>query len=100
MNPDFDCCNSVILSWVDKATTGTWSFVSVIGNAVPWFLAILDKTLFTGQVRMILISQLIDDILKVIQKLLKYFNGAIIWTTFVSLFPVEPVIFCFSLAQA
>ena len=32
-----DCCNSFALSWVDKVTTWTQSFVSVIANVVAWF---------------------------------------------------------------
>ena len=45
------------------------------------------------QVRIRLISQLINGILKVPQKLLKYFNGTIILTFFLPLFPILPVIF-------
>ena len=41
-----------------------------------------------------LTSQLINDISRVLQKLLKYFKGTIILAAFVPLFPVEPVIFC------
>ena len=54
---------------------------------------------FAEQVRMILISQLINGISRFLQKLLKYFNGAIILTFFVPLFPVEPVIFCLNLNE-
>ena len=47
-----------------------------------------------------LISQLINGILRVLQKLLKYFNVTFIWTAFISSFPIEPVIFCLNLNKA
>ena len=47
-----------------------------------------------------LISQLIYGISRVLQKLLKYFNGSIISTFFVTLSPVEPVIFRSNLHEA
>ena len=34
LNPDFNCYSSFVLSWVDRVTTGTQSFVSVIANVV------------------------------------------------------------------
>ena len=37
LNPDFNCCNNFALSWVDKVTTGTKRFASVISNARFWF---------------------------------------------------------------
>ena len=57
-------------SWVYKVTTETSSFVSVIADIVAWFAAALDITQFAEQVRMRLISQLINDISRVLQKLL------------------------------
>ena len=57
------------------------------------FAAELDVGQFSDQVRMRLASQLITGISRVLQELLKYFNGTIIWTAFVPSFPVEPVIF-------
>ena len=48
----------------------------------------------------ILISQLINGISRVLQKLIKCFNVTIIWTSFVPLFPVGPVIFCLYLNEA
>lgn len=30
----FNCSLSFVLSWVDRAITGTWSFVSVIANVI------------------------------------------------------------------
>ena len=57
-----NCCNSFPFSSIDKATTGTQSFVTVIGNVATWFLATLDIRKFADQVRMRLISQFIDEI--------------------------------------
>ena len=34
LNPDFNCSESLLLSSVDKVTTGTYSFVTVILNVV------------------------------------------------------------------
>ena len=45
-----------------------------------------------------LISQLINGISRVLQKLLKYFSGTIILTSFVPLFPV--LFFCLNLNEA
>ena len=47
-----------------------------------------------------LISLLINDILRVLQKLFKYSNGTIILTDFLPSFPVELVIFSLNLNQA
>ena len=44
-------------------------------------------------------SQLIKDIFRVLQKLLKYFNAIIISTSFVSLSAVLSVIFCLNLKE-
>ena len=49
---------------------------------------------------MILILELITDISRVLQKLLKYFNSIIISTLFVSLPAVLAVIFCLNLRKA
>ena len=66
MNPDFNCCNIFPLSPADKVTTGSWSFVSVIANVVPWFAAAFGITKFSEQVRMRLISPLINGISRVL----------------------------------
>ena len=71
------------------------SFVSVIANFFRWFAAAFDITKFFEQVRRRLISQLINGISRVLQKLIQYLNGTIISTAFVPSFPVEPVIFCY-----
>ena len=60
---DFDCSSSFALSWVDKVTAGTYSFVSVIVNIGSWSaigLSVIKHLL--DQVRIRLISQLINDI--------------------------------------
>ena len=49
---------------------------------------------------MILISQLINGISRVLQKLLKNFNRTIVLAAFVPLFPILPVIFCLNLNKA
>ena len=73
--------------------------VSVIAYVVAWFMAALDITQFAVQVRMRSISQLINSISRVLQKLPEYFNGNIIWRAFAPSFPVEPVIFCLILNE-
>ena len=47
-----------------------------------------------------LISQLINGITRVLQKLFNFFNGTIILTFFVKLFPGEPAIFCLKLNES
>ena len=47
-----------------------------------------------------LIPKLINSISRVLQKLLKYFNGTIILTVFIPLSPVTPVTFCLKLKEA
>ena len=47
---------------------------------------------FSDQVKKIFISQIVDGISGVLQKLLKYFNGTIIWISLVPSFPVWPAI--------
>ena len=64
--------NSFTLSSVDKVTTGTKSFMSVILNSV--FSTAEKVTHFSDQVKLEIISQLINGILRVLEKLLKYFN--------------------------
>ena len=46
-----------------------------------------------------LISPLISGILRVLKKLLKYFNSTTILAAFVPSIPVEPVISCFYLNE-
>ena len=55
------------------------SFVSVIPNVAGLFEPVLDNiTQFADQIRIRLVSQLINRIPWLLQKLLKYFNGTII----------------------
>ena len=98
---DFNCSSSFALSWVDKVTTGIYSFVSVIVNVASWLaigLSILKHLL--DQVRIRLISQLINDISRVLQKLLKYFNGTLILTFFVPWSFILRAIFVLNLNEA
>ena len=74
--------------------------VSAIENVASWSaVAVATKTHFLDQFRWRLISQLIKGISRVLQKLLRYFNGTIISTFFVLLFPVPPVIFALRLSN-
>ena len=93
LNPDFNCCSNFVLSWVDKLITGAYSLVPLIANIVDWFALVLDKTQFIDQIRMRLISQLINDISTVLQKLLKYFGGTFILTIVVPRFSVLSIVF-------
>ena len=48
-----------LLSWFDKTISGTYSFVSVIENFVPWFATLVETiTQFTDQVKIKSILQL------------------------------------------
>ena len=69
----------------DRVITGTYNFMSAIWNADPVGAVItgiiLTKTQFLDQVKINSnwsISQLINDILRVLQKMLKCFNGTVI----------------------
>ena len=78
------------LSWVDKVTTRTWSFASVIAQVpAPAQLII---TQFAGYAGMRLISQLIKGVLSDLQKLRKCFKDTAISKSFVlpsvGVFPV------------
>ena len=92
--------SSFALSWVDKVTTGTLSFVLVIVNVGSWLairLSIIKHV--ADQVKIRLISQLINGISNVLQKVLKYFNGALILTFFVPPFRVLSAIFVLNLSE-
>ena len=79
LNPDFNCSERFLSFSVDKVATGTYNFVSVIwtSNSVSGLFAavILAKAQFLDQVKINSISQLINGVFKVLQKLLKCFNG-------------------------
>ena len=63
-----------------------------------FFFAFLISTQSVNQVKINSTSQLISGILKILQKLFKYFNGATILTSFfVKLFYVKPPSIKFSL---
>ena len=70
----------------------------VIASVAPW-LAVVKGTItkFMDHVRMRLISQLIKGFSRVLQKLLRYFNGTYISTLFVPSLPVWHVIFSLAL---
>ena len=91
--PDFNCWSNFALSWVDRVTTGTKIFVSVIVNLPsPVELVIIQAD---DYVKKRLTSPLINGISRVLQK---YFNGTFILTSFV--LPstgVLPVIFTLDL---
>ena len=88
LNPDINCFKIFLSFSFDKVTTVTCNFVSVILNSNPvgglFASAIWAKTQFFDQVKINSISQLINGIFKVLQKLLKYFSGT---TTSVSFLP-------------
>lgn len=65
-----------IASWLDKVTTVTWSFVSVI--EIVHAPVTGEITQFAHQVRIKLVSQLISSELRALQRLLKYFNDTTI----------------------
>ena len=96
LKPDLNCYNNFSLSSVDKVTTGTYKFVPVILNfPSPRELII---TQFVDHIKFELTPQLIKGISRVLQKLLKYFNGTIISTSFpLPLSGVFPVIFILDL---
>ena len=79
--PDSNCFNSFTLSSVGKVIIGTLSFVSVISNSV--IPTAEEITHFLDQVKLRLISKLINGFSRVLQKLLKYFNGTAVLSYFV-----------------
>ena len=112
LNPDFTCSKKLLSPFVDKVTTVTYNFVSFILNfafvglltaATAGFtsgfaslVALLINTQFPVHVKIRFISQLINGMSSVLQKLLSYFNGTTISTSFVLLifysFPVMLVL--------
>lgn len=62
LNPDFSYRDSFLLSWVDKDTTGTKRFVSVIVKIVAQIAS--QMTQFADQVKIRQISQLFHGISK------------------------------------
>ena len=100
LNPDFNYSKGFLSFSVVKVTTGMYNFVLVIWNynsvgatiaggssLFPTALTVISaKTQFLDQVKINSISQLIYGISKVLQILLKCFNGKTIsvsfWPTF------------------
>ena len=76
LKPDFNYWSNFALSCVDKVTTETLSFVSVILNFVSRVAE--EITQVRDHVKIRLTSQLINGTSRVLQKLLKHFNGTII----------------------
>ena len=92
LNSDFNFSKIFISFSFDKVTTETYNFVSVILNFAPdgativglaaAFIVISAKTQFLDQVKINSTSQLISGIFKLLQKLLKCFNGTTTLTSF------------------
>ena len=83
-NPLLRSFDSFWLSLADKVTTGTYNFVSLIVKIILQELALAlsapaaDKTQYFVHLRFNTTLQLINGILRDLQKLLKYFNSAVI----------------------
>ena len=73
LKPEFDCLSSYVLSSVDKVTTGTKSFVSVMSNFTLPVELIITKV--GNQFKIRIIPQLIRRISRILEKLLRYFNS-------------------------
>ena len=94
LNPVFNCSYNLLSSSVDKVTTGTYSFVYFILNVAfvgllttatvasasqsASLVALLVITQFLDQVEIRFISQLINGMSSIFQKLLEYFKGTTI----------------------
>ena len=82
LKPDFNCCNSFSLSWVDKSSNK--NFVTSV---------LKERKQFSDQVKMRLILQIINGISRVLQKYFKCFNNFAILRSFVlpaaGVFPVK-----------
>ena len=107
LNPDFNCSNNLLSFSADKVTTGTYNLQSVISNfalagelirfaaaAGGPLKALPTSTHYLYQDKINVISQLINGISKLLQKLPKYFNGMAIATSSFSSSPASklPVI--------
>ena len=96
LNPVLNCSKNLLSSLVERVTTGTYNFVSVILNVAfvgvfitglaglfPWAalavcIIISVKTQFSDQVKIKYTSKLMKGMSKVLQKLLQCFNGTIV----------------------
>ena len=108
LNLDFNFSKSFMLFSFDKVTTSACNIVSVISNVAPdggtigglrtVFTDISAKTQFFDHAKINSISQLINGISKLFQKLLKYFKG-ITTSAFVNeslfggVFPTIPLLY-------
>ena len=102
LNPALNCSKYLYSFPVDKVTTGTYNFVSVIWNVAfvglsiaatvgsasgsVSLVALLVNTQFSDYVKIRFISQLINGMFSALQKLLKCFNGTTTSTSFSVLF--------------
>ena len=93
LNPVLNCFKSVLSFSVDKVTTGTYNFTSVILNVafvgevslfvfVITLLSKLEITQFQTKLKSKTLHNQSTVYFKVLQKLLKYFNGTAISTSF------------------
>ena len=90
-NPVFKGSKNLLSSWVDKVTTGTYSFVFIILKVAPVealisilgglklgsasYIVLSVLTTFSYQAKVKGTSQLINGIFRVLQKLLRCFSG-------------------------
>ena len=112
LNPDFNCSKSFLSFSFDKVTIGTYNFVSVIQNVAffGWVIAglfpcatnttaLCVKTQLLDRVKAKDTLQLISGILKLLQKMLKSFNGTtvsasvIVLLLLLAVFPVILVLY-------
>ena len=102
LNPDFNCSNNLLSFSGDKVTTGTYNLQSVISNFVlvgelirfaaaagGLLKALPTSTNSLYQDKINVISQLINGISKLLQKLPKYFKGIAIVTSYFSSSPAS-----------
>ena len=54
LKPDFNCCTSFALSWVDKVATRTYSFVFVIANVPAVIESVITQVNDQGRMTLIL----------------------------------------------
>ena len=98
LNPDFNCSNNLLSFSADKVTTGTYNLQSVISNFVLARELIRLAAAAGGPLKVLptsthslyqdkinVISQLINGISKLLQKLPQYFKGIAIVTCIYSI---------------
>ena len=83
LNPVFNCSKSLLSFSTDKVTTGSYNlqlvisknaFVGLLISGPASLVALLVTTQFLDHIKSKEISQLINGMSSVLQKLLKYFN--------------------------